>query len=57
LQQREDDNEEVIGNRLSVYQSQTEPLIEFYNKRNRLKTVAAEGSIDEVYSRLLEALS
>jgi adenylate kinase len=57
LQQREDDNEEVISNRLSVYQSQTEPLVEFYKKRSRLKTVAAEGSIDEVYSRLLEALS
>jgi adenylate kinase len=57
LQQREDDNEEVIGNRLGVYQSQTEPLVDFYKKRSRLKTVAAEGSIDEVYSRLLEALS
>ena len=57
LQQREDDNEEVIGNRLSVYQSQTEPLIEFYRKRDRLQTVAAEGSIDEVYARMLSALS
>jgi adenylate kinase len=57
LQQREDDNEEVISNRLGVYQSQTEPLVDFYKKRSRLKTVAAEGSIDEVYSRLLEALS
>jgi adenylate kinase len=56
LQQREDDNEEVIGNRLGVYQSQTEPLVEFYKKRGRLKVVDAEGSIDDVYVRMLGAL-
>ena len=57
LQQREDDNEEVIGNRLGVYQRQTEPLVEFYKKRGRLKVVDAEGSIDDVYVRMLSALS
>jgi adenylate kinase len=56
LQQREDDNEEVIANRLGVYRSQTEPLIEFYRKRDNLKVVAAEGSIDDVYARMLGAL-
>ena len=56
LQQREDDNEQVIGNRLGVYQSQTEPLVEFYKKRGRLKVVDAEGSIDDVYVRMLGAL-
>ena len=56
LVQREDDNEETIGNRLEVYREQTEPLIAFYEKRGRLKTVNAEGSIDEVYERLLAAL-
>jgi adenylate kinase len=57
LQQREDDNEEVIGNRLGIYQSQTEPLVEFYKKRSKLKIVDAEGSIDDVYVRMLSALS
>lgn len=57
LQQREDDNEETIGNRLNVYRAQTEPLVEFYRQRNCLKTVDADGSIDEVYGRLLAALS
>ena len=57
LIQREDDNEETIGNRLKVYRAQTEPLVEFYRKRDRLKTVAADGSIDAVYSRFLESLS
>ena len=57
LIQREDDNEETIGNRLEVYRENTEPLIEFYRKRGRLVTVDAEGSIDDVYERLLVTLA
>ena len=56
LIQREDDNEETISNRLEVYREQTEPVVGFYRKRDRLKTVAADGPIDEVYGRLLEVL-
>ena len=56
LIQREDDNEETIGNRLDVYRQQTEPVIDFYRKRDRLKTVDADGSIDEVYKRLTSAI-
>lgn len=56
LQQREDDNEETIGNRLNVYRKNTEPLIDYYAKRNNLTTIDADGTIDEVYERLLEAL-
>jgi adenylate kinase len=56
LIQREDDNEETIGNRLSVYRESTEPLIDFYRNRELLKTIDGEGEIDEVYQRLVEAL-
>ena len=57
LIQREDDNEETISNRLDVYRENTEPLIEFYSARDKLRTVAAEGAIDEVYERLLQELA
>ena len=57
LMQREDDNEETISNRLDVYRENTEPLIDFYRERGKLTTVNAEGSIDDVYERLTEALS
>ena len=57
LLQREDDNEDTISNRLNVYREQTEPLIAYYEKRSRLKTIDAEGTIDEVYERLLGAIS
>jgi adenylate kinase len=56
LEQREDDNEEVIGNRLQVYRNQTEPLVEFYRKQGKLKTVDADGTIEAVYERFLAAL-
>jgi len=56
LIQREDDNEETITNRLDVYRENTEPLIDYYAKRNKLTTIDAEGTIDEVYDRLRAAL-
>jgi adenylate kinase len=39
LIQRDDDNEETISNRLEVYRSQTESLVEFYGNTNKLKVV------------------
>jgi adenylate kinase len=56
LLQRKDDNEETIGNRLKVYQRETAPLIDYYTKRNLLKTIAATGEVDSVYSSLKTAL-
>ena len=56
LVQREDDNEETISNRLDVYRSRTEPVVEFYRKRNQLRTVDAGGTIDDVYARFLKAI-
>jgi adenylate kinase len=56
LEQREDDNEDVIANRLDVYRTQTEPLVDFYRQRDKLQTVDADGTIDEVYERFTAAL-
>jgi adenylate kinase len=57
LIQREDDNEETISNRLDVYRERTEPLIEFYRDRKLLRTVDADGTIDQVYERFVAALA
>lgn len=57
LIQREDDNEETIKNRLDVYRVQTEPLIDYFRKRNKLRTVDADGSIDDVYARFKIAIN
>jgi len=56
LVQREDDNEKVIRNRLDVYRQQTQPLVEFYTQRNKLKTIDADGSIVAVYERMLDVV-
>ena len=56
LIKRKDDNEETVRNRLQVYQEQTEPLVSFYTQKKLLEKVDAEGSMDVVYERLLDAL-
>ena len=56
LVQREDDIEDTIKSRLEVYRRQTEPLIEFYRNRNKLKTIDADGSVDVVFQRFSDAI-
>lgn len=56
LLQRADDNEQTIGNRLKVYQEQTEPLVEYYRKQGKLASVDGEGSMDVIYERIRKAL-
>lgn len=56
LLQRADDNEDTIGNRLTVYRQQTEPVIDYYQQAGLLRRVAGTGSVDEVYGRLLAAI-
>jgi adenylate kinase len=56
LIQREDDNEETIRYRLDVYRQQTEPVVEYYRSRDKLRSISADGSMDDVYERLKAAL-
>jgi adenylate kinase len=57
LVQRDDDSEEVIKKRLSVYHQQTAPLADFYQKHGKLKIVKAIRSPEVVAKDLQEALS
>ena len=54
---RKDDNEETIGRRLEVYRSRTEPVVEYYRSRGKLRTVDAEGTIDDVYQRFCSVIA
>lgn len=56
LIQRVDDNEETISNRLKVYRSQTEPVVEYYRKAGLLREINGEGAVDDVYGRVTAAL-
>jgi adenylate kinase len=57
LIQRDDDKEEAIRNRLQVYNKQTAPLIEYYEKKGNLVTVDATPMPDEVYGELKGVLN
>lgn len=57
LYQRNDDKEEVIAKRLDVYQSQTKPLIEHYQKLGLLKVIKGEGALEQITARMEAALT
>jgi adenylate kinase len=56
LEQRPDDREDVIANRLKVYAAQTQPLIDYYRERALLRPVDAQGTVDQVFARIERAL-
>lgn len=57
LTQRKDDNEETAKARFETYFRETAPLIDYYKNKGVLRTINAEGSIDEVWERLLEVIN
>lgn len=56
-QNRADDTEDVIRHRMSVFESQTAPLIALYEQRGILVTVNGLGSVDDVTARIIDALA
>ena len=56
LHHRSDDNEETIGKRLRVYETQTQPVADFYQKQNKLSVVEGKGEIKDIYSAMEIAL-
>lgn len=56
LVQRKDDNEETAKARFDTYFNETAPLIEYYKDKDVLSTIDANGSIDEVWERLLKVV-
>jgi len=56
LVQRSDDTRETVENRLSVYEQQTAPLINYYRQRNLLSDVDGAGPVEQVQRRVVELL-
>ena len=54
--QRDDDTPAAINQRLDLYETQTQPLIDYYGSSSRLVTVNGVGSPDDVFTRLTEAV-
>ena len=53
---RADDMEDVIRHRIAVYNQETHPLLDYYGQRNKLVTVQGVGGLEEIYTRILDAL-
>lgn len=54
--QREDDKEQTVLDRIKVYDSQTKPLVDFYNKQDLVFTVDGILPIDEITNKLVTEL-
>jgi adenylate kinase len=65
LIQRDDDREETVRHRLAVYQSQTRPLVEFYEqwaasgdpRAPRYRRISGSGSVEDIRERAFAALA
>ena len=50
---RSDDNLETIENRIKVYESQTSPVMNFYDGQGKYRGVNGMGGIDDIFDRLI----
>jgi adenylate kinase len=53
---RADDQEDIIRNRLSVYNAETAPLLEYYSDLGLLTSVDGIGEVEDVSGRIVNVL-
>jgi inorganic pyrophosphatase len=56
VRRRADDTEEAVTRRLTLYDEQTRPLLDWFGRRDQLLLVDGTGTSEEVFSRLLAGL-
>ncbi len=52
----DDQNPEIIAQRIAVYKAQTLPVADFYAAQKKFASIEGMGSIDEVFARLTQAV-
>jgi len=52
----DDTNDEVIRKRFSVYSNETSPVAEYYKKARKFKNIKGEGSVEEIFAALRQAI-
>ena len=55
-QGRTDDTEEVIANRLAIYERETAPILDVYRERGIAVEIDGVGTLDEITDRVIAAL-
>jgi adenylate kinase len=53
----DDQNEDIIRNRIKEYNNKTAPLKEFYSAQNKFHAINGIGSIDEIFDALCTEIS
>ncbi len=54
---RSDDTEEKVKTRLKVYRQETKPVLEHYQKQDKVQEIDGMGSIEEIFERIKDALN
>jgi len=49
---RVDDNEATIVKRLKTFHDHTQPVIDYYEKQNKVCKIVAEGTVDEIFAKV-----
>lgn len=52
----DDANPEIIQNRINVYNNETKPVKDFYQSQNKFISINGIGEIDEISTRLYQAI-
>lgn len=52
----DDQDENIINNRIAVYHKQTQPVIDFYSAQGKFVSVDGIGSLDDVFGRISDAM-
>jgi len=55
-QGRSDDTEEVIANRLAIYERETAPILDIYRTRGIVDRIDGVGTLDEITDRIIASL-
>ncbi len=56
LMQRADDTEETVANRIEVYNSQTMPLVEYYEKAGNIAHIDGAIGLENVFNHIVSVL-
>lgn len=54
---RDDDKEETVKKRLSVYKEKTQPLIDYYTSKGILHDIVGSGGIDDITETIVAVLT
>ena len=52
----DDNNPEIIRNRIEVYKTETSPVFDYYQQSNKSHAIEGMGDIDTIFDRLVSEI-